>query len=61
MKFRLYASASSNHTYKREEIYENDMTQEDWDDMSESAQDEYLDELACEFVWEDIGCDAQPI
>lgn len=61
MKIRLYRSASSNCTYRHEEIVDCDYSEEEWDKMSEKDRDEYLDQMAMDFVWEDIGCSAEII
>ena len=55
MKIKLTATAFSNITYNLEEIFEDEyMTKEDWDEMSESEQDDYLNEQIQQFVWDDI-------
>ena len=54
MKFKLYASGE-------EEVEDDMMTREDWDDMSQLQRDEYLNEMIEEFIWDDIDCGAEPI
>ena len=37
-----------------EEVEDDMMTREDWDDMSQLQRDEYLNEMIDEFIWDDI-------
>ena len=59
MKVRLYRSASSNISYRAEEIVDCDYTEEEWAAMTELERDEYLHEMALDFVWSDIECNAE--
>jgi len=54
MKIRLRASAFSNVSYDREEVVDSAYTEREWEGMSEAEQQVYLNELAEEFVWDDI-------
>lgn len=58
LKIRLYRSASSNVTYSCEEVIDCDYSQEEWDKMTGAERDDYLNQLAEDFVWEDISCSA---
>lgn len=61
MKVRLYRSAMSNVSYRSEEIIDCDYSEEEWAEMSLEEQDEYLDQMATDFVWNDIECGAEII
>lgn len=58
MKIKFNAFAWSNPKYRRQGEVEVDMPQETWDEISEPERKRYLNELAIDFVLEDIDFEA---
>jgi hypothetical protein len=61
MKVKLWVEAFSNISYRREDVVDCDYTKEEWEQLPQRDKWEYLDEMARDFVWEDIECSAEVI
>lgn len=54
MKVKFNASAWSNITYRRQETVELDMDPIDWENMTDDQQEEFMDEVARDWLFDDI-------
>ena len=61
MKIRVWATSTSNASYRAEDIYECDYTREEWDKLNEHQQNSYLDTEGSNFMANDIDFGAEVI
>lgn len=61
MKVKFTASAWSNITYKREEEVDLDIDPIDWQHMTNDEQEEFLNEAALDWLFEDIDFGCEPL